>query len=94
MAEEKLQHKLKLLPYTTALIKRQEYWQPAYVIEQDLDGSYVVFLPNTPDTHTGLVLLAERDQVRIVPSVTANQLDISLKQMGKGLLSEFRRDKR
>jgi hypothetical protein len=60
------------------LIKQQEYWQPAYVVEQDADGNYVVFLPDTPDTNTGHVLLAKQDQVRIVSSLTANQLDASL----------------
>lgn len=94
IAEEKLHNKVKILPYTSALIKTQGYWQPAYIIEQDHDGNYVVFLPHTPDTKTGHVLLAKQDQVRIVSSVTANQLDASLKKMGKGLLSEYGIDKR
>jgi hypothetical protein len=89
LAEEKLRDKVKILPYTSVLIKQQEYWQPAYIIEQDHDGNYVVFLPNTPDTNNGHVLLAREDQVRIVSSVSANQLDASLKKMGKGLLTEF-----
>jgi len=28
IAEEKLQHKVRVLPYTTALVQWQEYWQP------------------------------------------------------------------
>ena len=32
------------------------------------------------------VLLATRDQLRFMPGITANQLDASLKTMGKGLL--------
>ena len=87
MAEEKLQKTPKILPYSSALIKQQEYWRPAYVVEQDGDGNYVVFLPDAPDTNTGHVLLANRDQIRMVSSVTANQLDASLKNLGKGLLS-------
>src|SRR5690348_8762503 len=35
MAEEKLQNKIKILPYTCALIRWQEYWQPGYIVEQD-----------------------------------------------------------
>ena len=89
IAEEKLQHKVKLLPYTTALIKWQEYWQPAYIVEQDQDGNCVVFLPDTPETKTGRLLLTRRDRVRIVPSITANQLDASLKETGRGLLSQY-----
>ncbi len=88
MAEEKLNKTPKPLPYTSALIKQREYWQPAYVIEEDGNGNYVVFLPDTPDTNTGHVLLAKQDQVRILVSLTTDQLDASLKKLGKGLLSE------
>jgi uncharacterized membrane protein len=93
LAEEKLQGKLKILSYSSALIKQQEYWRPAFVVEQDSDGNYVVFLPGAPDTNTGHVLLARQDQVKLLPSVTANQLDASLKKMGKGLLGEYGIDK-
>jgi hypothetical protein len=88
MAEEKLQHKVKILPYASALLRWQEYWQPAYIVEEDQDGNCVVFLPEIPETNKGRVLLAKRDQVRIIPSMTANQLDASLKKAGKGLLIE------
>jgi len=50
MAEEKLRNKVRMLPYSSVLIKQQEYWRPAYVVEQDADGNCVVFLPETPDT--------------------------------------------
>lgn len=88
MAEEKFQKKVKILPYRSALIKQQEYWQPAYVVEQDGEGNYVIFLPDTPDTNKGHVLLAQEDQVKLLPSVTADELDTSLKKRGKGLLTE------
>lgn len=39
IAEEKVGKKGKIIPYAVALIQRQEYWQPAYVVEQD--GNYV-----------------------------------------------------
>lgn len=90
LAEEKLQHKVKILDYTSALIRWQEYWQPGYIIEQDPEGNCVVFLPDIPETNKGHVVLARHDQVRIVPSITANQLDASLKKMGRGLCSEYR----
>jgi hypothetical protein len=89
MAEEKLQRKVKILPYTSALIKWQEYWQPGYIVEQDQAGNCVVFLPDIPDTKSGRLLLIKRDQLRVLSSVTANQLDASLKETGKGLLSEY-----
>jgi hypothetical protein len=88
MAEEKLQHKVKILPYASALVRWQEYWQPAYIVEEDQDGNCVVFLPEIPETNKGRVLLARCDQIRIMPSITATQLDASLKKAGKGLLIE------
>ena len=88
-AEEKLQHKVRILPYTSALIRWEEYWQPAYLVEQDDEGTCVVFLPEIPETNKGHVLLARQDQVRIVESMTANQLDASLKKAGRGLLSDY-----
>jgi uncharacterized membrane protein len=87
-AEEKLQKKVKVLPYTSALIRWEEYWQPGYIVEQDQEGNCVVFLPEIPETTKGHVLLARQDQVRILESVTANQLDASLKKTGRGLLSD------
>jgi uncharacterized membrane protein len=90
LAEDKLKQRVMVLPYTAALIRQQEFWQPAYIIEQDAHGNYVVFLPDTPETSKGHVLLAKPDQVREVPSVTADQLEASLKKLGSGLLSEHR----
>ena len=88
MAEEKLQHKVRLLPYQAALIRQGDCWRPAYIVELDRDGNAVVFVPEAPDTSRGNVLLAARDQLTLISSLTANQLDASLKTMGKGLLTQ------
>jgi len=88
-AEEKLQHKVRVLPYTSALIRWEEYWQPGYIVEQDQEGNCVLFLPDIPETNKGQILLARQDQIRILESVTANQLDAMLKKTGKGLLSDY-----
>jgi len=88
MAEEKLHNRVKTLPYTCALIKQQEYWRPAFIIEQDGDANFVVFVPDAPETSKGHVLLVKHDQLRLVTSVTANQFDAMLKKLGKGLFSE------
>ena len=88
-AEEKLQHKVRVLPYTSALIKRDEYWQPGYIVEQYQKGNCVLFVPEIPETSKGHVLLARMDQVKIVEPMTANELDASLKKTGKGLLSDY-----
>jgi uncharacterized membrane protein len=89
-AEERLQQKVRVLPYTSALIKWEEYWQPGYIVEQDQEGNCVVFLPEIPETNKGHVVLARQDQIRLVESMTANQLDSSLKKTGSGLLSGMR----
>lgn len=88
-AEEKLQNKVRVLPYTSALIRWEEYWQPGYIVEQDQEGNCVLFLPDIPETNKGQILLARQDQIRILESVTANQLDAMLKKTGKGLLSDY-----
>lgn len=86
-AKEKLQSTLRMLPYASALIKQQEYWRQPYVIERGRDDYCVVFLPDVPETGRGEVLIAKSDQIRLLPAVSANDLDASLRRIGKGLLS-------
>ena len=88
VAEEKLEHKKKPLPYASALVKQQNSWQPSFVVDQDSSGNFVIFIPDIPDTSKGRVLIASEDQVQLVPSLTANALDDSLKKMGHGLLDK------
>ena len=54
IAEEKLQHKVRALDYTSALIRWQDYWRPAFIVEQDEDGTCVLFLPDVPETNKGM----------------------------------------
>lgn len=84
--EEKLEGKVPKLPYSSALIKQQDFWRPVYVVEQDAEGNCVVFVPDVPDTSTGAIMLARRPEVVLLPSLSANDLDASLKQRGAGLL--------
>jgi len=87
-AEEKWEHKPKILPYTSVLLKQQNGWEPAFVVDQDNAGNVVLFLPDIPETNHGHVLLAPLDKVLLAPSLTANELDGILKTMGKGLLNK------
>ena len=89
VAEEKIAHKTKILAYASALLKEGDCQRPAFVVDKDNDGNFVLFLPDIPETSHGQVLVAPADQVRLVPSLTANELDACLKKMGKGLLSEY-----
>lgn len=90
MAEDRLHQRTRTLPYASVLVRRDLGWQPAFLIEQDAEGNCVLFAPRAPDTSAGTILLARRDQLRFMPTITANQLDASLKTMGKGLLEMAR----
>ena len=48
-----------------------------------------MFAPNVPDTSSGTIMLAQRHEVVLVPSpsLSANDLDVSLKKRGVGLSS-------
>ena len=88
IAEEKVANKAKLLPYASALLYQGDCQQPAFVIDKDDEGNLVLFLPEIPETNHGRVVVAHRDKVRLVPSLSANELNVLLKNLGKGLLSE------
>jgi len=61
--------RVRIPPYTSALVRHSGFWRPAYVIEQDSEGRSVIFLPDIPNTDQGQVLLAMREQIQIVPSL-------------------------
>ena len=88
IAEEKIARKTKVLPYTSAWLKQGDCDQPVFIIDKDNAGNFVLFLPDIPDTSRGRVLVARADKVRMMSSLTANELDAILKKMGEGLLSE------
>lgn len=87
IAEEKIARKTKILPYTSAWLKQGDCDRPVFVIDKDDAGNFVLFLPDIPETNRGRVIVARADKVRAMPSLTANELDAILKNMGKGLLS-------
>ena len=88
--EEKLHGKTRSLPYTSALLRQQNFWRPVYVVEQGADGNCVVFAPDVPDTSSGTIVLAKRHDVLLLPSLPAPDLDASLRKLGTGLSSEPR----
>ena len=88
IAEEKIARKTKILPFASAWLTLGDCDQPVFVINKDDVGNFVLFLPDVPDTSRGRVLVTRTDKVRMMPSLTANELDAILKKMGEGLLSE------
>lgn len=86
IAEEKIARQAKILPYTSAWLKQGDCDRPVFIIDKDDAGNFVLFLPDIPETNRGRVIVARADKVRVMPSLTANELDAILKKMGKGLL--------
>jgi len=93
IAEEKVARKARILPYASALLKQGDCQRPVFIVDKDNGGNLVLFLPDIPETSHGQVLVARAEQVRLIPSLTANELDGLLKKMGKGFLNEFKIDK-
>jgi hypothetical protein len=89
IAEEKIAHKTRILPYASALLKQGDCHRPAFVVDKDNKGNFVLFIPDIPETSRGQLLVARADKVQMMPSLTAGELDAILKKMGKGLLSEY-----
>jgi uncharacterized membrane protein len=89
MAEEKLQPKEKLIPYTPALLKMDNnFLQPVFIIEKGDSDNDVILVPAIPETNKGQILIVKEDRLTRITSVTANQFDDALKSLGAGLLSK------
>jgi hypothetical protein len=48
IAEEKIAPQTKILPYATALLKQGDCHHPAFVVDKDNDGNFVLFLIDQP----------------------------------------------
>jgi hypothetical protein len=89
MAEEKLQQKGKILPYTPALLKTDnDLLQPVFIIEQDDAGNNTILIPGIPETNKGQIFIVKNERLKRISAVSANDFDASLKTMGTGLLSK------
>lgn len=87
-AEEKLSKKIKK-PSTNLpiLLKYGEYWQPAYLIEENEEGSAVVFVPTAPAKDQGQIYAVSVDDIKRLPNTNLESLDASIKSLGKGILN-------
>ncbi|PKB18553.1 hypothetical protein [Flavobacterium sp. 5] len=88
IAEEKLNTKVKK-PNTNLpiLLEKDQFWQPAYLIEESADGNAVVFLPVAPDKNQGQILIVPLVKIKKLSSTTLTQLDEAIKDHGKGILN-------
>lgn len=89
-AEEKLlkrNHEPKPVTDLPILFKNGTFWQPAYLIEEDQNGSAVIFVPNAPAHNQGQILIVQSDDFKKLNETTLASLDDSIKSFGKGILN-------
>ncbi|MBL0739413.1 hypothetical protein JI750_21160 [Flavobacterium sp. GN10] len=89
-AEEKLlkrNHEPKPVTDLPILFKNGDFWQPAHLIEENENGSAVIFVPTAPTHNQGQILIVQSDDFRKLTDTTIGALDESIKSFGKGILS-------
>ena len=70
--------------FETCLVKTQEYWKPAYLINIADNGDTTVFFPTAPTFETGQVAIVPKDCCKKL-TMDSQTLNTCLKQLGKGL---------
>ena len=91
LAEEKLQQKEKIIPWSPALLKTgNDSLQPVFIIEIDDAGNNIILIPAIPETNKGQLFIVKEERLERVSTFSANEFDKTLRSMGKGLLSHIR----
>ncbi len=73
--------------FRTCLVKIQDYWQPAYIVDEKEDGSITAFVPQAPTFTAGNVIVVDAGQFKML-KVDSKTLNGYLKRLGKGLTIE------
>jgi uncharacterized membrane protein len=71
------------------LVRIDDGWSPAMLIEEGSDGKCTVFVPDVPKSNSGSVYIVEPDQVKHL-NVKFKDLDIAIRNYGKGLATIVR----
>jgi uncharacterized membrane protein len=66
------------------IVKIDDGWSPALLIEEGDDGRCTVFVPDVPKSSSGSVYLVDPEQIRPL-NVKFNKLDMAIRNYGKGL---------
>jgi uncharacterized membrane protein len=74
--------------FDACLVRMQELSQPAYIIEQNPDGTQTVFVPQAPSFTTGQVYVVDPSRVKRIP-INSAALNAYLKALGKGIMSRM-----
>lgn len=67
------------------LVRIDDGWSPAMLIEEAPDGKCTVFVPDVPKSNSGSVYIVEPDQIKHL-NVKFKELDIAIRNYGKGLM--------
>ena len=76
--------------FDACLVKMEELWQPAYLIEQNSDGTDTVFVPQAPAFMTGQVYVVDPSRIKKL-DIDSAALNAHLKGLGKGIMSSLAR---
>lgn len=66
------------------LVKIDDGWSPAFMMEAFAEGQWVVFVPDVPKSSSGSVYVVDDAQVRFL-HISFNELDLMIRNFGTGL---------
>ena len=72
--------------YPPILLKQGDYWQPAFLVDEEMDGRIVVFVPNAPFKDQGQIYVVDKNLVKEFTETTTVNLEEAVKVFGKGIL--------
>ncbi len=75
------------------MVKIDDGWSPAMLIEEDPAGNCTVFVPDVPKSNSGSVYIVEPAQVRHL-NIKFRELDIAIRNYGKGLIKIVKESER
>jgi uncharacterized membrane protein len=74
--------------FDACLVKMQELWEPAYIIEENPDGTDTVFVPQAPAFTTGQVYVVDPSRIKKL-NIDSAALNAHLKGLGKGIMNRI-----
>jgi uncharacterized membrane protein len=76
--------------FEACLVRIQELWEPAYIVEENPDGTETVFVPQAPAASYGQVYVVHPSQLQKL-GIDSVELNAHLKDFGKGILTTHAR---
>ena len=76
--------------FEACLVRIQDLWEPAYIVEENPDGTETVFVPQAPAGSYGQVYVVHPSQLQKL-GIDSVELNAHLKDFGKGILTTHTR---